>query len=503
MSKNASSSSQLSSAPYFVAVDLGSNSFHMLIARENNGVLEVIDRVKDMVQIARGLKNGVLSEEAQERALTCLACFYDRIKEIPGSQIRAVGTKALRAAHNADDFLSKAEKTLGYPIQIVSGYEEARLVYLGVSHSISHDHRKRLVVDIGGGSTEFIIGQDYRPKLLESLSIGCVTYAEKYFQKAAERGVVTEKMMRNAYLEACEELELIRKTYRREGWNVAYGASGTMKVIAGLMPELTPTGVITKVGLESLYDSVIETGKVDVEGIPKLRRDVLPAGLAVLKAIFDQLKIQELHVSLSTLKEGLIYDAIGRMRHADIRDETVDHQLDKYRIEKKQGKRVKETALQLFSQLETQAISGLNAEKILSWAAMLHEIGLSLSHSGYHHHGRYLLEHGDLAGFNRYEQFLLATLVGMHRRKLSVQQLSTLNPEHRDTILAMVVSLRLAVLLNRRRKRLPVEPYLRWEDSTITLTFDAGWLEEHPLTLLTLEQESDYLRRVGLSLIYQ
>lgn len=475
----------------------------MLIVRENQGVIEVVDRVKDMVQIARGLTNGILSEDAQVRALTCLSWFKERIQEIPADQIRVVGTKALRAATNAQDFLRQAEQTLGLPIQIVSGYEEARLVYIGVAQTISHDHRKRLVADIGGASTEFVIGQDYKPKILESLTMGCVTYTDKYLSDDSGQLTINSKSMRRAYLAACEEMQGIRRRYLDEGWDMTYGASGTMKTVAELMPEGTPTGTIDADGITWLYDSVVSNGFAPQDNIPKARRHVLAAGIAILKAIFDQMQISQLHVSNAALKEGLIYETIGRLKHHDIRDETVEQTQTKYHVDKHQAQRVCDTALALEKQLAIPDNGVFNQSKILGWAAQLHEIGLSISHSGYHHHGKYILANCDLAGFNRYEQFLLSVLVGMHRRKIDTQVLETLNDGHRESILNMAICLRLAAVLNRKRDSLDCQPVLSRTEQAISLAFEDSWLDNNPLTQTSLAQESNYLYRIGLQLEIQ
>ncbi|GAB2199295.1 Ppx/GppA phosphatase family protein [Sessilibacter sp. MAH4] len=487
---------------YFVAVDLGSNSFHMLIVRENHGLLQVVDRVKEMVQIARGLKDGQLSQEAQDRAIECLRCFNERIVGIPSTNIKAVGTKALRAAKNARAFLREAEVALGVPIELISGYEEARLVYAGVASSISQDHRKRLIVDIGGASTEFIIGQDNTPTLLESLSIGCVTYTEQFLTNAKGDLEVTPETMKAVYIAAREELEAIQSQFRKEGWDITYGTSGTMKSITEMMPELTPAGVITRVGVTELYHKIAREGELKVEGIAKPRRYVMPAGMAVLRAILDSLSIEELHVSDSALKEGLIHETIGRRNQKDIRNETVRKYLDKYHIDAGQAQRVKETALALIAQADIKEDSGLNPISLIGWAAQLHEIGLMLSHSGYHHHGRYILEHCDLAGFNRYEQFLLATLVGMHRRKLNQQSLESLNPNHREPILKMVICLRLAVILNRKRDSTDQTPKVTWNGDKIHLDFGDGWLPNNQLSERSLQQESEYLARINVTMEY-
>ena len=273
-------------SPYFAAVDLGSNSFHMVIARVQDEKVEIIDREKEMVQLARGINSeGDLSQDAQNRALSCLARFAERIRDIPHDQIRAVGTKTLRTARQSKQFLKQAQAALGVPIQIISGYEEARLVYAGLAHSVSNDHNHRLVIDIGGGSTELIIGQDYEPLCLESLSMGCVTYTERFYNKANRSAATAFK---KAYLAACTELETIRKQYRQTGWKIAYGTSGTVRTIAELLQGRDGGAVITGASLEWLSTEIINE-KARLNDVPALRKSVLPAGVAVLKAIFEQL----------------------------------------------------------------------------------------------------------------------------------------------------------------------------------------------------------------------
>ncbi len=501
-SDSTSSAEQLptdDTSPYFVAVDLGSNSFHMLIAKETNGQLDIIDRVKDMVQIARGVdENGRLAPEAIERALVCLACFRERIQQIPASQVRAVGTKALRMVENAQEFLAQAENTLGHPIQIISGYEEARLIYTGVSHTLANDPVKRLVIDIGGGSTEFIIGKKMRPWLMESLSIGCVTYTERFFRKA--NGKITQKMMRNAYLQTCEEMELILKKYKRTGWEMAIGTSGTMRAIAEGMPNQSGGGLITAQGLNELYQSVIDTGSLQMAGVTQQRLDVLPAGIAILKAIVDQFELQEVYVATATLKEGLIFETLGRLNEKDIREVTVEDLMIRYRADTKQARRVHRMALHFFKQLEPLSIVGVNIKKLLKWGAKLHEIGLNISHSGYHSHGYYLLENSDLAGFTQFEQQILSLLVGCHRRKFKSDLLEQLNSKHLTNLLPVIIALRLAVLLNRRREKITIKPSLNIQDKAVKLGIDAGWLDQHLLTQRSLAQESSYLAKIGYSL---
>ncbi|MGH1485466.1 MAG: Ppx/GppA family phosphatase [Cellvibrionaceae bacterium] len=508
MTENLSTSTD---SPYFAAIDLGSNSFHMLIVKVNNGVLETVDRVKEMVQIAKGLKrNKNLSEEAQARALHCLSCFQERIREIPPEQVRVVGTKALRSAKNASAFITEAEAALGHTIDIISGYEEARLVYLGVSHDISADKGKPLIIDIGGGSTEFIIGsgkaglnlkKGQQPQLMESLSIGCVTYSDNYFadESGAIAGRITQKMINEAYYATCLELELIIRRYRRQGWDIAVGSSGTMRAISELMPADVVTGVVTREGLNALVDQLKQHGELfDLSGISSQRASVLPAGIIILSAIFDQLQLDEVHVVDTTLKEGLIYDTLGRLSAQDMRDHTVDKLIEQHQIDREQAERVYKTLKYFIRSFPSPIVNGVNVRKILHWAALLHEIGLSVSHSGYHHHGAYLLKHTDMAGFSRFEQELLALFVGAHRRKIRSERLMILTAETQQFLSVFFACLRLAVLLNHRREDDIDLPTITIQDQNIILQFADEWLDEHPLSYRNLLQEQRYLEPLNI-----
>ncbi len=473
-------------SPYFAAVDLGSNSFHMLIARVEQDRVETIDRVKEMVQIARGMKGKEgLDPAAQERALECLSRFAERLRDIPRAHIRAVGTKTLRTAKNTRKFIKAAEKTLGCPIHIISGYEEARLVYHGLANTVANDGSQRLVIDIGGGSTEFIIGLEDEPLSMESLGMGCVTYAEKFFFG----NDINEKSLRRAYLAACSELEQIRRTFLRRGWDTAWGTSGTMRTIADLVSDADGGAVITRSSLEKLWTSIAEDDGT-IDDVPRPRKDVLPAGVAILLAVFDQLKIDKVHVADATLKEGLIYDTIGRLGNDDSRVDTVNKLLEQYHIDQQQARRVADCAQHFWQQISSPELPGVSRSKILTWAAQLHEIGLSVSHSGYHHHGYYILRHSDLAGFGRYEQYILANLVRAHRKKLKPERYSELDDHAIPAFIPLMICLRLAVLLNRRREDLDELPDLSVEGQVYTLQFKENWLKEHPLTRASLEQEA-------------
>lgn len=517
--------------PYFAAIDLGSNSFHLLVVKINDGVIEIIDRVKEMVQIAKGLNaSNQLSPLAQERALHCLRCFHERIRDIPPSQVRIAGTKALRSASNAYSFLKQAEAALGHSIDIISGYEEARLVYLGVSHDISPDKGRSLVIDIGGGSTEFIIGENQQSRLLESLPIGCVTYSDEFFND--EQGnfpnAITAEMIWKTYYSTCMELEAITHAYKRAGWDIAVGSSGTMRAIAQLMQNDVLTGVITKDGLSLLLNQLHTEGKLlNTAGLSAERRSTLPAGIVILSAIFDQLNLDEIHVVDSALKEGLIFDMLGRLSkqsiNSDIRHQTVNKMMEQYQVDKEQATRTDLTLSHFIDALPAPIVNGINVEQLLHWAAQLHEIGLNISHTGYHNHGHYLLQESDMAGFSRFEQEVVALLVGSHRRKISADKLALFTADNQQALYPSLVCLRLATLLNQRREdniELPtitfafvktleenteVNPNANHDLNTtnelqITLRFPEGWLDKHPLTFHNLSREQRYLSPLKVTL---
>lgn len=492
------------SSPYYAAIDLGSNSFHMVVARISDNKVEIVDREKHMVQLARGLKpGGTLDKQAQARALTCLHRFAERLRNIPDSQTRAVGTKTLRSARGSSKFLSSAERVLGLKIEVISGYEEARLVYAGLANRITRNDQ-RLVIDIGGGSTEFIIGIGAKPLLLESLTLGCVSLTEEFIAQGSQ---INQHNMRAIYFSACAELEEMRRNYIKTGWQVAYGTSGTMKAVAELLVERDGGAVITKASLKTLIAKIMSEGKISAPSLPKLRREVLPAGLAIIEAIFDQLQFEKLHISDASLKEGLIYDTLGRLYDQDRRVETVAQLKKQYDIDGDHAERVSAMAKQFWSHMSSMAhIKGLrlpavSRSKILIWAAELHEIGLKVSHSGYHHHGHYLLKHSDLAGFGRYEQYVLANLVRLHRKKLTREKVEDgLDETALQAFVPLLICLRLAVLLNRRRETPDELPQLSYKDNVYTLTFTKGWPESHPLTTSSLELEQSYYKNIGVEL---
>ena len=490
----------------FAAVDLGSNSFHMIVANFVEGRLQIIDRIKEMVRLASGLNdNRELSEESMQQALECLQRFGQRIREIPHINVRAVGTNTLRKAKNGNIFLSHAYDALGHPIEIIAGREEARLINLGVAHTLYDDKNNRLVIDIGGGSTELIIGRGFDTSCMESLQMGCVNVGQRFFST----GKITAKKMRKAVLFARQELEAIEVAYKRTGWEYALGSSGTINSIRNVVQAKgwCETG-ITASALVKLKDAVIEIGNneaIDFEGLSERRKPVFASGVAVLCGIFDALNLDQVNVSEGALREGLLHELIGRVHSEDIRNKTVLAVAERYSVDMEQALRVKESAETFFQHVKPGWKLDKNVDlKLLQWAALIHEIGLSIAHSQYHRHGAYLMTHSDLPGFSRQEQINLATLVCTHRRKLLTTEFESVTSTMRTTILRLSILLRLAVVMHRSRTPLALpEIQTSVDGNKIGLIFPQGWLDEHPLTQADLFSEKNYQQAADVDLTFQ
>jgi exopolyphosphatase/guanosine-5'-triphosphate,3'-diphosphate pyrophosphatase len=488
-------------------VDLGSNSFHMIVARlEDNGTLSIIDRLRESVRLGGGLKeNGKLSRVARERALDCLERFGQRIRNLPQGDVRIVGTNTLRVARNAEKFVQEAQQRLGHPIEIVSGREEARLIYLGVAHGRATREGRRLVVDIGGGSTELIIGEGKDSLLRESMYTGCVSASRRYFHD----GEITEKRMTSAIINAELKFYPVAKDFRagKDKWEEAVGCSGTIKSIRNIVQA--EGWCDTGINLESLYKmraALIKQGHIDKLKLAELKDDraaVLPGGLAVLIAVFETLGIEQMRVSEQALREGLLYDLVGRIQHKDTREATVQSVLARWNLDQEHANNVMRTAMAFFEQVELDwSLNGEN-KLLLKWAAQLHEIGLQISHGAYHKRGAYILTHADLPGFSRTEQVLLATLVLNHRQKLRRSSFEDMVKRAQQPGLRLCILLRLAVLLHRGRTDEQVPGItLRVDKSGIELVFPGNWLDQHSLTHADLKKECRFLEDAGFTLRY-
>lgn len=485
------------------AVDLGSNSFHMVVARHSHGQLIILDRLRESVRLGAGLdEQGRLKREAIDVALGCLERFGQRLRDMKAESVRVVGTNTLRKAKRKGAFLDRARSALGHPIEVISGIEEARLIYLGVANTMPSEPGRRLVADIGGGSTEIIIGEGLHAKKLESLHMGCVGMSSRIFND----GVITEKRMKRARLAARLELEPVQATFKNYGWDQAVGSSGTIRSVSDILRARPGgDGAITPAAVESLLEQALRAGdlaKLRFPGLTEERLPVFPGGLAILAEILAVLDIKAMRVADGALREGLLYDLVGRFRDEDARVRSVRAMQGRYHVDLLQASRVEATALEFLRQTQAQwSLDEPFAEMVLSWAARLHEIGLDVSHSHYQKHGAYLLEHADLPGFPQEEQKILACIVGAHRRKLQLESLEELMPPWHIKAQFLIVLLRLAVLLHRGRsaETLPKIELLP-KGRALDITFPKGWLEAHPLTAADLDNEIEYLKSAMIRL---
>jgi len=441
----------------FAAIDLGSNSFHMIVGKHESGQIIVLDKLREMIRLASGLdeqKN--ITPEMMQKALDCLSRFGERIRHLHADVVRIVGTNTLRRARNSKEFMRKAEDLLGHPIEIISGIEEARLIYSGVSHNVDVDNGKRLVVDIGGGSTEIIIGERFQPLLMESLHIGCVSMTGRFF----ENGSITQKKIDKASLSAMTELEPHIKTYKNIGWVDSIGASGTARAIRSIALEegFSEQGITSK-SLKLILDKLLAAGSIDnisLAGLKTERKAVILGGVIILDAIFTAFDIKHMTISDGALREGILYDLIGRDENNDIRSESVELFAQRFVIDHAHSQRVSLTVMQLFEQIKSIWFTDQeNASKHLQWAARLHEVGLCIAHSAYYKHGAYMTGHADLTGFSRQDQKLLATLIQVHRRTIYMDLFDEFDSDNKKMGKRLLVLLRLAVLLNRSRADIP------------------------------------------------
>jgi exopolyphosphatase/guanosine-5'-triphosphate,3'-diphosphate pyrophosphatase len=485
------------------AVDLGSNSFHIVVAQRVLGQLRVVDRLRETVRMGEGLNAlGGLSPEVRDRALACLARFGQRIAEIPPRQVRAVATHTVRQLRAPESFLSPAEAALGHAIDVISGREEARLVYLGVAHEQPpQEGQKRLVIDIGGGSTECIIGEGFTPLERESLQVGCVASTRRFF----EGNKLTRKRWNAAFTEVSAQLQQFAAPYRRLGWDEAIGTSGTHKAIGGICAAMKLTkGAITSDALVQIRDRILQAGRIediDLPGLSDDRRPVIAGGVLVLEAVFAALRLERLQVSKAALREGVLYDLLGRGGADDPRDVSVAALMQRYGVDTTQAMRVEATALGLFEQVAGDWGLSADDRAMLARAARLHELGLAIAHSGYHTHGAYVLQNSDIAGFSQQGQRFLAALVRTHRRNVPKSAFEMIPDRLLANARRTAALLRLAVLLHRSRgSEQPQGLQLQADGDRLLLQLDRRWLLGRPLLRADLEAEPEDMLGLGINL---
>ncbi|TNE77334.1 MAG: Ppx/GppA family phosphatase [Gammaproteobacteria bacterium] len=473
----------------------------MIVARVAHGEIRPVERFGERVQLAAGMKSNRLSQDAIDRGLSCLARFRQVLDKLQPAAVRVVGTNALRAAKNAALFIRPAEALIGQPVEVVSGREEARLVYLGVAHTLADDDNARLVVDIGGGSTEFVIGQRFESKLRESLHMGCVTYRDRFFPE----GKVSAKRFAKAYQAAYQEVLSIRKHYKNHGWDNAVGSSGTMRSVELIITQQGWAGEgIDTDSLAKLRKLLLSQRHIDALNLPGLserRRGVIVPGVAIISGVFDALGIEHMHTSPGALREGVIYEMMGRQAHEDVRERTVFSLMRRAEVDQHNADQVEAMAMLLFESARESWQLDETDRDLLCWAARLHEIGLSIAHSQFHKHGQYLIEHSDLPGFSKQMQWTLALLVRSHRQKFPREYFAGLDEPQALHLKRLCVIMRLAALF---KYVTPVEgePLFSTDvsNSVIALNFDADWLARHPLTSAALAAEQGVLKKIGFQL---
>lgn len=478
------------------AVDLGSNSFRLQVGRVVGDQIYPLDGIKESVRLAAGLNaNKQLDGASQLRAIEALRRFNERLRGFAPEQVRAVATNTLRVAKNAPQFLVQAEAALGFPIEVIAGREEARLIYVGVAHTLPNPAIQHLVVDIGGGSTEFIIGRNFKPRVLESLYMGCVGYSLRYFPD----GAVDKRGLKDAIFAARREIEAIAHDYRGIGWELAVGSSGTAKAMVDVLEQngWSEAG-LTRDGMERLRGALLKAGnvnKLNVAGMRADRMPVLAGGFAIMQAVFEAFDLQQMVFSEGALRLGVLYDLLGRYHHHDLRDATVDAFVRRYQVDVRQAERVTRTALSLLAQLDPHTTDADDVDAhYLNWAGRLHEIGISVAHSGYHKHSAYILANADMPGFSRMDQGRLARVVLAHRGKL--ERVNAIPPDSSDWLL--ILSLRLAALLHRAREDGDMPPVaLAGVAGGYEVRVDADWLARNPLTAAGLDDEVRQWAQVG------
>ncbi len=483
------------------AVDLGSNSFHLILARIEHGEMRPVDVRSEKVQLGAGLVDGVLSHDAIERGLDCLSRFAQILESVEHERIRIVGTNALRMAKNRRDFTQPARDILGNRVDVVYGREEARLVYLGVAHTLSDDSQARLVIDIGGGSTEFIIGEKFEPQRLESLQVGCVSFAHACFPG----GIINETHFRHAYARACIEVSHIRHKYNSTHWEECVGSSGTLNAIEAILVQNGwSDGGIQREGLGRLEQALMEFeafADLKLEGLSSNRRNVIAPGVAITAALFDVLRIDTMRTSKGALREGVIYDLMGRLTHEDVRERTINALMQRYAVDEDTATIVSRRARILYKAMRADWNLGKADWEQLNRVARTHEIGMAISHKHFNRHSAYLLRNADLPGFSQEEQEQLAVLALGHRGKLDPALLTDIAEGEQTHMIRLVVIMRLAALFKyvEQLEQLP-DFVIQARNNELHLDFPERWLEQHPLTAAELEGEISAMGKLGITL---
>ncbi len=484
------------------AVDLGSNSFRVEIGRVDGDRILTQSYWKETIRLAAGFDDsGAITPDMQKRALDALARFHERLAGLPATQVRAVGTQALREAKNSAEFLAKAEAALGYPIGILSGHEEARLVFKGCARTLPPSSKKRLIVDIGGASTEFVIGQELTAQAYESFHVGCVNTSIKFFKD----GILTPQKFEQAIVACAAEFSERELRFSQCQFDEAYGSAGTFGAISELCVQLGwSDGAVCLEHLNKLQARLIQAGKIDnihFPGIKADRKEVIAGGLAVLIAVYRTLGIRSMRPANGALRVGLLYELLGVVQNRDTRDISVDGLIKTSGISRDHAERVANLSVQFLNILAPD--SDPADLKRLRWSALLHEIGTTISTSRYHRHGEYIVNNADMPGFSRTDQKYMASLILAQRGRLS-----KISEElHSSKFAIHVLALRLAIIFAHARKTiqfpLMTVSHNTKNSNTTFIKIEQAWLQEHPLTAYLLQQEIEHWQKVGKTIVLE
>jgi len=487
---------------YLGALDIGSNSFHFVFARVIDSNLQILHSEKYQVKLASGLDSkNHLDQNAIDRAISTLKDIAPLTSKLTPNNFRVVATYTMRKATNAHQLLAEAAQVFPFDIEVISGHEEARLIYQGVAHHTS-PNVQRIVIDIGGGSTECVLGKDFDTKYLTSLNIGCVSFYSQFFAN----GELTQAAFKQAITQAELEAEVHAKRFQRIGWQQTLGTSGTIKAIYNLINANNELPLpITVKQLHKLKDKLIKLGHVDAIDWPNLkenRRKILAPGLAILIGIMEMLKIKQLTYCEYSLREGVLFEQFESLSFQDVRQRTINSLSSRFNIDLEQAGQVKTLAKSMFNQVrDSWKLNAIPYERLLLWSAQLHEIGFDINTSAYHRHGKYILLNADLPGFNVEQQQALAYLVENQRKKAQVPDDSLWYVLKSKSIVRCAIILRLAILLNQQRQLTTSPAFeIHAQGKEIELTFEQGWLEEKAIIRADLENERQHIAALGYQL---
>lgn len=488
--------------PLYAVIDLGSNSFHMMIARLVADSVQIVDKVKRKVRLASGLnEHNQLSAESIGRGIECLAFFAERLQDIPAANIRIVATAALRIATNADEFLTQAELILNHKINLLSGEQEAEQIYLGVAHT-SCSAQQRLVLDIGGASTEIIVGEAFTAKKLVSLNLGCVTYKKQFFSNDQ----LDQKHFNNAVTAAKIVFSSVTSDYINIGWQTVLGGSGTMQALAEILHAQHKPAIITLPFLQNIVREILTYNSLknlQIKGLTSDRKPVFPPGIAILIAFFECFNIKQLQLSAGAIREGLLYEMLPNMRALSIRQRTINGLIERFHIDQKHSQRILTQANALFSKLaRAWGLKRDNHYQLLIASCSLHEIGLLLAYKFHQRHAAYILQNADLPGFEQADRALLVVLVQLYKGDIDRQLIQQQTAASYEKACYLLVILRLATLLCRRRcDDLLPSYHCQVNNNELQLSLPTLWLKQHPLIADELAQENEYLQAIGFGVV--